>query len=430
MSISRAFHITLFALIVSAPTIALAQPEQGYTLLAPFGNILGGNNESITIQQYLSGMFRILIGTAGILAVIMIVVCGVKYMGSGDNSGARTEARDCIKNALFGVLIAIAAWLLLNTINPILLVNDLTVMATPGSGETKDKPSTVIEPEPVTPAGQYYFMYKDEEGNTRLGGPVKGEDECIILRDTSADVYGLQIIKPDAGCIRIDPKSYRPPARDGTGGTGTGGSTYGGEAATRQAVCGNTSCICKDVACTNQDPVGINKSPCNDLNVKQRGCTSVESLPQNIIQAFRALAGACGCKVVITGGTEAGHKTHRAGAPIADLRYDSASPSVNIIKSQTPDVKVTEAGNNTTRRQIGYPSFDGNRRWKYGGFWYTDEVSAQYQGGTRHWHVCQDGLPDASKSGIKYCQNPPVCDDGKTNTPPYCVPENQMPLVG
>jgi len=65
--------------------------------------------------------------------------------------------------------------------------------------------------------------------------------------------------------------------------------------------------------------VGINKPECS--NAADTDCTSVYGLPGKTIQNIIAIKNGCGCDVMITGGTESGHKTHGVGYPIVDLHY-------------------------------------------------------------------------------------------------------------
>lgn len=107
------------------PTVALAAPVT-YDLLAPVGTLPA----TVTLTQYLQGIFQTIVGIVGVLAVIMIVICGIRLMGSG-SAGGKSEAKQCIWNAIFGILLAIGSWLLLNTINPLLLKNDATLSVAP-----------------------------------------------------------------------------------------------------------------------------------------------------------------------------------------------------------------------------------------------------------------------------------------------------------
>src|SRR3989338_8816730 len=72
------------------------------------------------IGGYLNVMIRIFIGICAVLAVIMIVVGGIEYMMSELISN-KENGRHRITGAIFGLVLALGAWTLLNTINPDLL---------------------------------------------------------------------------------------------------------------------------------------------------------------------------------------------------------------------------------------------------------------------------------------------------------------------
>lgn len=88
-----------------------------YTLLAPIGKLTVAPDN---IGDYFNTIFLIAIGLCGALAVIMIVIGGVQYMGDESIFG-KTEAKSKIMSAILGLLIALGAYALLNTINPDLL---------------------------------------------------------------------------------------------------------------------------------------------------------------------------------------------------------------------------------------------------------------------------------------------------------------------
>lgn len=88
-----------------------------YTLLAPIGEFKVAPKN---IGDYFNTIFTIAIGLCGALAVIMIVIGGVQYMGDESIFG-KTEAKSKITSAILGLLIALGSYALLNTINPDLL---------------------------------------------------------------------------------------------------------------------------------------------------------------------------------------------------------------------------------------------------------------------------------------------------------------------
>jgi hypothetical protein len=88
-----------------------------YKFLAPIG--LGDTIDTTDIGVYFSWIFKLAIGLCAALAVIMIIIASVQYMGDESIFG-KTEAKDKILKAILGLLIAIGSWVLLNTINPAL----------------------------------------------------------------------------------------------------------------------------------------------------------------------------------------------------------------------------------------------------------------------------------------------------------------------
>ncbi len=92
-----------------------------YELLAPIGKLKEIRTDNI--GDYFNIMFQLGIGLAGALAVIMIIIAGIQYIGDESIFG-KTEAKSKIKAALLGLFIALGAFALLNTIDPALTGKD------------------------------------------------------------------------------------------------------------------------------------------------------------------------------------------------------------------------------------------------------------------------------------------------------------------
>ncbi len=105
-------------------------PVQGieYTLLEPIplDSDLNSVSEKADTSTFIEGMFRLIIALAGGLAVIMIMYGGFLYLTTESFSG-KGEAKHTIENALWGFLLAISAWLILNTINSKLTTLDISL---------------------------------------------------------------------------------------------------------------------------------------------------------------------------------------------------------------------------------------------------------------------------------------------------------------
>ena len=98
----------------------------GVCLLQP--DIIGeqpGTQES-SLGNYLSLIFKTLIGLAGGISVLNIVIGGFEYILS-EVPGVKTSGKERIRNSLVGLILALAAWLILYTINPDLVNLSLTL---------------------------------------------------------------------------------------------------------------------------------------------------------------------------------------------------------------------------------------------------------------------------------------------------------------
>ncbi|HRH31078.1 MAG TPA: pilin [Candidatus Paceibacterota bacterium] len=115
----------------------------GYCLLAPLGGI--SVIRDAEIDDYFGMIYRIAIGLAGTLAVLMIFFGGVQYMTS-DALQKKNDGRKRIWNAVIGLIIALSSYAILNTVNPRLLeftfgIDKITVGFTPQDIDT-DIPQT------------------------------------------------------------------------------------------------------------------------------------------------------------------------------------------------------------------------------------------------------------------------------------------------
>lgn len=128
----------------SAPT-----NSNEYTVLAPLpGTTLsdcppGSTDCKTTLQKYLPGVFNLAIGLSAAFAVLMIVIGGFQYM-STDAIQGKSNGKQRIKNAIYGLVLVIGAWLILYTINPNLLELNLNIQ----------KVATIAGPTGVTLGGE------------------------------------------------------------------------------------------------------------------------------------------------------------------------------------------------------------------------------------------------------------------------------------
>ncbi len=128
--------ILLTLLLVLVPTPLFAQ--DGFVPLSQGG--VPGIERDISFSDFLNIAFRIGLAIAVTLAVVMITIGGVQYMGRESVFG-KTEGRERIQNAVVGLLIALLIWLILFTINPNLLNFNVNVSEPPQGGSGQNTPN-------------------------------------------------------------------------------------------------------------------------------------------------------------------------------------------------------------------------------------------------------------------------------------------------
>ncbi|MBV9349843.1 MAG: hypothetical protein JO026_03760 [Patescibacteria group bacterium] len=149
------FLLTLLLISTAAPHSAFAN------LLSPIGQVVGGEGgggggaaggfefkpivslplptgsqwqayeNGTPLACYLNALFSLAITVAAAMAVIMIVIDGFKYMVS-EAAGNKKDALSGIRSALFGLILLLASWLILNIIDP--HITSLSVFDTDQTG--------------------------------------------------------------------------------------------------------------------------------------------------------------------------------------------------------------------------------------------------------------------------------------------------------
>ena len=106
---------TPFRPISPRPTV----PIPGVTFTPAVEN--NGLIEIPYLAQYISGIYRLSVGLGAILAAIMLVYGGFRYMLAASLSGVQ-DGKTIIQDALIGLVVLLSSYLILKTINPALVV--------------------------------------------------------------------------------------------------------------------------------------------------------------------------------------------------------------------------------------------------------------------------------------------------------------------
>lgn len=135
----------MLLLLLSAllPSAGLAQTSPTYTALEPLpcipsppgtpGGItcpggVGSPQSTFNFQNYVQYIFNLIIAIAAAAAVFMIVFGGLEYMTT-ESWTSKGAGLSKVKNALYGLLLVLASYLILRTIDPRLVAIPTTLVA-------------------------------------------------------------------------------------------------------------------------------------------------------------------------------------------------------------------------------------------------------------------------------------------------------------
>ncbi len=134
----------LFFVSLAPHVFAQAQDlpqELQYIPLAPLPGI-GDTPDTVRVASslplYLIAIFKLLIGLAAALAVVMITIGGFQYMSTDAISG-KSEGKEKIKQALTGLILAMGSYLILYTLNPKLTQFNLNIDPQPKIDTTSEE---------------------------------------------------------------------------------------------------------------------------------------------------------------------------------------------------------------------------------------------------------------------------------------------------
>jgi hypothetical protein len=156
------FYSLILTLLASGARFSFAAISGSYTLLEPLPCIQNtGNNcktgesiPAITINQYIGYVFKFALALAVFLAVVMIIWGGFEYMLS-EVVSSKADAKSKITNAIYGLVMTLASYLILQTIDPRLV-----------------QINTTIEPVEITPDSTLEFDNRLQQSVLTLTNPT------------------------------------------------------------------------------------------------------------------------------------------------------------------------------------------------------------------------------------------------------------------
>lgn len=118
MNIRKIISLTLVALCLQFVFVAMI--SSGANAIGPCDTTEGGENTKIcktnatSLSGVIKGVINILLFVAGMIAVLMIVIGGLRYITSDGDSNRASQARNTILYALIGLIVAISAYAIVN----------------------------------------------------------------------------------------------------------------------------------------------------------------------------------------------------------------------------------------------------------------------------------------------------------------------------
>lgn len=309
------FVVVMVMILPVFSIVHATDPLPDYTVLAPLPGTTGtcdtGSTPKIdpatgkttggcttNFNTYLPAMFKLAIGVAAVLAFIMLTYAGVLYMTTDAISG-KGKAKGYIENALWGLLLVIGAWVILNTINPQLLSFNLLLPPPQTVGMTAAELKTL----------------------------TANQEEAVLAQNKADAAVTNAAVGSDSG------------GKSATGADLLSGQSLAADASNRQTL-SNEGVYVKAKACESSNPTS---------------CTDVNNITPGMIDSLGALrANACQsssdqskCFIYMTGGNEASlHNTGTAHGNGNTVDLSQTATLNNYLASQNPIAK--NPVNNTT----------------------------------------------------------------------------------
>lgn len=114
----KKWKIGLLSLAAVFGMVTLAVPQ--YAMAAPAAeirdgsNAVGGNDAGGSLGSLIGTVINILLFILGAIAVVMIVIGGIKYSTSNGDSGNIKSAKDTILYSVIGLVVALLAYAIVN----------------------------------------------------------------------------------------------------------------------------------------------------------------------------------------------------------------------------------------------------------------------------------------------------------------------------
>lgn len=211
-----AFTIAAFAFFVLPAAVSLAAANFNYQPM----EAVPGFAKTGDFYTYISNIYKFGIGAIGVCAMLMIIAGGYMYITSAGNNSSMEKAKGVITDAVVGLILAMAAWLILYVINPDLVkINRLGAapqqMGAPAVGApTTGVPQAKVRPL-ATGCNNYASTFEVASGGDRnlkclLVGIANQESTCDPSAVSGHGACGIMQMLPGTAGISCDELKNNP----------------------------------------------------------------------------------------------------------------------------------------------------------------------------------------------------------------------------
>lgn len=316
-------RIKVFFLTLCAFFVPLAAVEAAGALV--YCGFSGAQNAFVAsscqlcnLAQTIQLVLNFLLGLSIPICVGMFAWAGILYFTARGNTGQIERAHKIFSSVLIGFIITTSGWFIVQV-----AVNTLTNQS---------------------------FSWKTIQC-------VNDRSEQNTARPRSGQVSGI-----------FNPLLALPGGGGVAPGGGTGAATPGATD-TQAGALNAISVACGGTATDSGVPGCITISSTNNCTSQAAGCTSLQGISQSTLDQVIQLQSRCGCSVVITGGTEAGHDggtSHTSGLAI--------------------DVSITQSASNLSATVLNTPGLSGPVQTSNGPQYTTPDGTIFLNEGN-HWHI-------------------------------------------
>ena len=190
-------------------------------------------------------------------------------------------------------------------------------------------------------------VYNKTDGRKKVENAIYG---LLLVIGAYAILYTINPQILDFNLNINSPKYDDLPAgttSDGTGTTATGSTGTGSGRGVKPGYIMDADMIADNLRIKNRlynesnKNINPNSGPCTIGQTSK--CTNLNGLPENAIIGLENLQANCNCSIIISGGTEGGHKEHGINIPIVDLRSDNAALN-GFITGNATSIKTGNIG--------------------------------------------------------------------------------------